>query len=418
MTTAARPLTGIRILAIEQMLALPYATQLLGFLGADVVKVEPLGGDSGRASRPLLEPDGEELGAVFARGNIGKRSIAVDLKSDRGRELVLRLVPHFDIVAENLRPGALERLGLGFDVLTAARPDVVLLRVSGFGSLDDSPYRTWPAYGPVVESMAGLTTLGRTAATAHAPGTFGALGDIAGGIFAALSALAALRQRDNTGQPQYADIAMLDATMAFIDAAPMIAALGLGAGAVIGGGTGLTTSFAARDGRFMIWCIREHMFTRLAVAVGHPEWQQDPRLARREQWAAALDDVLRPGIEAWAADLGRLEAAARLAEAGVAAGPVTEAGELARDPHVISRGMLVGLDHPAYAEPLPVVGNPVRLQGVEPVRHGRVPHIGEHTSDVLTAELGLRAAELLELESAGVIGGGAWSGAAPASGTV
>jgi crotonobetainyl-CoA:carnitine CoA-transferase CaiB-like acyl-CoA transferase len=186
-STSPRPLDGVRILAIEQMLALPYATQLLGFLGADVVKVEPLGGDSGRASRPLLEPDGEALGAVFARGNLGKRSIAVDLKSDRGRELVLRLVAGFDIVAENLRPGALERLGLGFDALVAARPDVVLLRVSGFGSLADSPYRSWPAYGPVVESMSGLSTLGRTAATAHPPGAFGALGDIAGGVFAACS---------------------------------------------------------------------------------------------------------------------------------------------------------------------------------------------------------------------------------------
>src|SRR5947208_1572977 len=142
-----KPLAGVRVLAAEQMQALPYATQMLARLGADVVKVEPLVGESGRASQPaMLDPEGRPVGATFLRNNIDKRSVAVDLKSVAGRDLFLRLAPRFDVVAENFKAGTMDRLGLGYEAVAAVHPAVVYVSVSGFGNDGASPYTEWPAY--------------------------------------------------------------------------------------------------------------------------------------------------------------------------------------------------------------------------------------------------------------------------------
>src|SRR5699024_10092797 len=149
-----KPLEGVRVLALEQMQALPYATQLLGRLGAEVVKVEnPRGGDSGRGSLPAMtDPDGRSVGATFLRNNLSKRSICVDLKSPEGRQLILDLAPHFDVVAENSKAGAMDRLGLGYDDIAAVDPRVIYVSVSGFGA-SGSPYHRSPAYAPIAEAM-------------------------------------------------------------------------------------------------------------------------------------------------------------------------------------------------------------------------------------------------------------------------
>ena len=153
-----KPLDGVRILALEQMQALPYATQLLARLGADVIKVEhPTGGDLARGSLPaMVQPDGSKAGATFLRNNLNKRSITVDLKNPLGRELILQLAPKFDIVAENFKGGALTRMGLGYDDVRAVHPGVVYLSVSGFGNTVESPYGAWPAYAAVAEAMSGV----------------------------------------------------------------------------------------------------------------------------------------------------------------------------------------------------------------------------------------------------------------------
>ena len=151
-----KPLEGIRILAAEQMQALPYATQLLARLGADVVKVEhPTMGDSGRGSSPfMLDPQGRKVGATYLRNNFNKRSVGIDLKADEGKALFLDLVPHFDVVAENFKAGTLDRLGLGYDVIAERHPGVIHVSLSGFGN--DSPYRDWAAYASIVEAMSGI----------------------------------------------------------------------------------------------------------------------------------------------------------------------------------------------------------------------------------------------------------------------
>src|SRR5436305_13672443 len=206
-----RPREGVRILAAEQMQALPYATQLLARLGADVVKVEPPAGESGRASQPaMLDPQGRPVGATVLRNNLGKRSVAIDLKSDKGRELFLELVPRFDVVAENFKAGTMDRLGLGYDAVRAAHPSVIYASVSGFGS-DGSPYGSWPAYASIVEAMSGIYDYTRRPDEPPRANPVGALGDISSALFAAIGILAALRHRDLTGEAQRLDVAMTDA---------------------------------------------------------------------------------------------------------------------------------------------------------------------------------------------------------------
>ena len=152
------PLRGLRVLAAEQMQALPYATQLLAFLGAEVVKIEPPEtGESGRGARPALrDTDGRMVGATYLRNNLNKRSVAIDLKRPEGLALVHRLVPRFDVFAENWRPATAERLGLGYAALAALHPGLVYVSVSGFGKLGRSPWASRAAYSSVVEAMGGL----------------------------------------------------------------------------------------------------------------------------------------------------------------------------------------------------------------------------------------------------------------------
>ena len=190
------PLADVRILAVEQMQAIPYATQLLAHLGADVVKIEdPVHGESGRASRPAVrDADGRDVGATYLRNNLGKRSLTLDIRSAEGRDLFLRLAPHFDVIAENFKPGTTDKLGIGYDDVRRVHPSVVYVSVSGFGSSTDSPYSAWPAYAATVEAMSGLYEANRLADERPRVGSAGPLGDISSAVFAALGTLVALRQ--------------------------------------------------------------------------------------------------------------------------------------------------------------------------------------------------------------------------------
>jgi formyl-CoA transferase len=278
-----RAFEGVRILAVEHMLAMPYATQLLAFMGAEVVKVEPPGGEAGRKSRPKLNGDDDEQhGAVFFRANLGKRSVAINLKTDDGRDVFLRMVPHFDIVAENMRPGVLASMNLNFDVLRQAKPDIILATLSGFGHLNGSPYYSWPAYAPIIEASGGLYTIGRDPDDPLPTGSLAALADVTGGIFAALAMSSALRRRDMSGEAQHVDVSMLDASMVLNDAGPLLHSMGVSPEYLTGRRVGLLESFNASNGRFAVTIMREHMFQRFAKVIGHPDWVEEERFARRE----------------------------------------------------------------------------------------------------------------------------------------
>jgi crotonobetainyl-CoA:carnitine CoA-transferase CaiB-like acyl-CoA transferase len=399
-----RPLDGVRVLALEQMQALPYATQLLARLGADVVKVEhPVGGDLGRGSLPAMtDPEGRTVGATFMRNNLDKRSICIDLKSDAGRALVLRLAPHFDVVCENFKGGALARMGLGYDDVAAAHPGVVYLSISGFGNTVPSPYGAWPAYAAVAEAMSGLYEWKRRPDEPPMVSPVGALGDIGTALFGVIGVLAALRHRDRTGEGQYVDVAMFDSMVAFADV--VVNWWSMGQRPEPGQGVPMVLDgFPARDGWFIVQVGREHEFERLAQLVGRPEWLTDDRFATRAGWREHIE-IIRAGVGAWAADMTNVEACHRLSAAGVAAGPVLSAEQVIADPHLAARNMLVEVPRTdGVAEPVIVPGNPVKMTKVSEGPEARPPWLGEHTDEVLATELGLDAAEIASLRAEGVV---------------
>ncbi|HXW33260.1 MAG TPA: CoA transferase [Acidimicrobiales bacterium] len=397
-----RSLDGIRVLALEQMQALPYATQLLARLGADVVKIEPLSGDLGRASMPSMkDPYGRPVGATFLRNNLNKRSLCLDLKSRTGRELVLKLAPRFDVFAENFTPGVVDRLGVSYKDIYEVHPSVIYASVSGFGNSEASPYRTWPAFAPVVEAMSGIYELKRRQDQPPEVSPVGALGDIGAALFCSLGIMAALRRRDLTGQGDYVDIAMLDAVVAMTDIVTNFWSMGVENG---DSGTVINHGFLASDGWFVMQVGREHHFERLVEVIGQPEFAADPRFAERSGWIEHLDGVLRPAVERWASDKTRLEACEVLGEAGIAAGPCLRDDEVADDPHIGARHMLVAIERTdGVAQPVLIPGNPIKFAGIADDVDSRMPWAGEHSEEILRDELGLDRRAVDALRNDGII---------------
>jgi crotonobetainyl-CoA:carnitine CoA-transferase CaiB-like acyl-CoA transferase len=386
------------------MQAMPFATQLLANLGAEVVKVEhPVDGESGRGAQPFIrDEDGRAVGATYLRNNLGKKSIGIDLKHPRGVDLLRRLVPHYDVVAENFKPGTMERLGLGYPVLAAENPALVYVSVSGFGSLLPTPYGAWPAYAVVAEAMGGFYSFRPEPGRLPNIGVAGALGDIGSALFAAIGTLAALEGRRRTGRGQHVDVAMFDAMLPIMDMVLFNPSIGIADNSVAAW-PGICTAFAAADGLFVVQVGREHQFERFAAAVGHPEWLGDPRFATREGWSDHLEAVIRPAVEAWARARTKLEASRALAEQGIVAGPSNDAADLRRDPHVREHGMVLEVARPDGGAPLHVAGNPIKLSGSADPAPQRWPRLGEHTDEILARDLGLGAAECAALREDGVI---------------
>jgi len=403
-----RPLDGVRVLAVEQMQALPFATQLLGRLGADVVKLEhPVGGDMGRGSAPSIpDADGEPMGATFLRNNLGKRSITLDLKNETGRDLFRSLVPRFDIVAQNLKAGAMERLGLGYDDLVSSHPSLLYLSVSGYGSTELGRELARPAYASIAEAMSGLYAYKQREGEPPRANPVGGLGDISAALFATVGVLAALRHRDVHGVGQHVDIAMVDSVVSMTDTVTNFWSMGIPrepdpAPFVI-------ESFQAHDGWFVLQIGRRHEFERLANAINRPDWLDDSRFEPRTGWHEHLETDLRPAIEGWAATLSRAEAVSKLAAAGVAAGPCATPAEVAVDPVLADRSMLVAIEGPPNPDwpgggLVLTPGNPVKLSAVDERPDRRPPRLGEDTERILRDELGLNETELADLRANSVI---------------
>ncbi|SHN46546.1 CaiB/BaiF CoA transferase family protein [Cryptosporangium aurantiacum] len=406
--TVPLPLAGVRVLALEQMQAVPFATQLLARLGADVVKVEPLAGESGRAAQPaMIDGSGRRAGATFLRYGSGKRSIAVDLKDPRGRDLVLGLAERFDVLAENLGPGRADRLGFGYESVSERNPRLVYLSITGFGrDVEGSPYARWPAYASVAEAMCGAYEYARHPHQPPVLNPMGGLGDTGTGLFGVIGVLAALRHREQTGRGQLVDVAMLDAMLSISDVVTNFWSMGLRREPDVETRVPyLLTSFRCRDG----WCVlqvsRPHQFERLARLLGRPEWVGDERFADGWGWHDRWPDTIRPAVEDWAAGYGMRDAAGRLADAGLVAAPCYRAEDVVHDPHVAARRMLVEIPRPDGApDPVLVAGNPVKLSAVPDTGEKRPPYVGEHTAELLGAELGLTADAVAALNAQGIVG--------------
>lgn len=393
---------------------MPYATQLLARLGAEVIKVEhPVTGDLGRSSTPAIhDPNGRQVGATFLRNNLGKRSIGIDLKSKAGQELVLQLAEKVDFFAENFRAGALDRMGLGYQAVAARIPSIIYVSVSGFGQDPRSPYYDWPALASVAEAMSGIYDYRQTPGKPPTSGPAGALGDIGTALFGVIGMLAALRYRDQTGKGQHLDVAMLDSMIAMTDIVTNFWSMGLHLSASHGDPNAypavIMDGFAASDGWFVMQVGREPQFEALMQLVGKPELIADPRLQERSGWARYLEELIRPAVDAWAAKRTRIEACEELGRRGIAAGPCFAPPEVIADPHIALRNMTVALDLPPETDlpgggPVLTPANPIKFSEIPEDELRTVPWLGQHTNEILESELSMSSKEIAALRKEGVI---------------
>ncbi|MED5230538.1 MAG: CaiB/BaiF CoA-transferase family protein [Actinomycetota bacterium] len=398
--SASGPLSGVRVLAVEQMQSLPFATQLLARLGAEVVKVEhPIRGDLGRSSLPAVnDVSGNQIGATFIRNNLSKKSIGIDLKHDLGQKVFKQLLPKFDIVAENFKAGTMESFGLDYLSLQSLDKSIIYLSISGFGHDSNSPYTDWPAFAPIAEAMSGLYTFNRPPEEELKVSPAGALGDTGTGLFAVIAILAALRYRETTGKGQYIDLSMLDSMVAFADIVPNYFSMGHDPRTP---SSLINHGFKIMKGEIVIQIGREHQFIQFAELLGEEEWLDDPRFASRDGWVQNID-VLRETVHQWAGDNEPIEVCSLLADAGIAAAPVFTAEDIVNDPHIKSRNMLVEIATDSGEAAL-AAGNPIKMAGVREGTDTPPPSLGEHTNEILASELRMPLDEIEGLRKEGVI---------------
>ena len=396
------PLTGIRVLDFTRFVAGPYATMLLADAGADVVKVEPLGGDETRRLDPMIDTPSGPASGYFHRFNRSKRSICVDFESERGRDVVRRLVPAFDVVVENFRPGVLAGLGLGYADLSEIEPRLVYCSISGYGHTP-SPHRDDPAFAILAEVAAGV--VGRGIRPDDPPIRLSApLGDLFPASHAVSGICMALLQRERTGRGTHVDIAMFDALVSLNEnAISMTATTGKEMRAV--GRLTYTAPFGifeARDGFLCIAVLGDKMWRRFCEAVERPDLADDPGLQSGTQRATAMDGVLGKALDEWLARHTRDEAVHRLVAHGVPAGIVATPFDIVRSEQAAARNLL--WDVPSYTgATMRMVASPIRLGegGFAPV--GEVPAAGRDTVTVLTELGGLGAGEVERLVAEGVV---------------
>lgn len=394
------PLTGITVLELGTMYAAPTAGRMLRDFGADVIKVEdPNTGDFSRNWLPAH--DGRGLG--FVRLNAGKRSLGIDLRSETGRQLVRQLAAKVDVIIESFRPGRLEAWGLGYDVLSADNPGLILTRVSGFGQT--GPYSERPGFGTVAETASGFAFTNGWPETPPTSPPFGFADSIAG-ISAAMATSMALFQRARTGRGDVVDVALYEPLMFILG--DMV--LDYTANGVIqtrvGNGTGSASPrgiYQAGDGRWLsIAASNQAIAERLFGAMGEPELVQDPRFATN-QARLQNNDVLQEKVVAWVGARPRDEVLAILEEAEVVCSAVNDSSDIVADPHFLERTLhkVTGVSYLADA----LVPGPVAhvASATAPEYHG-VPEPGEHSEQVLGELLGLSAEDIESLLAGGAVG--------------
>jgi formyl-CoA transferase/CoA:oxalate CoA-transferase len=391
---AEPPLRGVRVLDLTRYLAGPFCTMLLADYGADVVRFES---PRGREFRP---PGLGRDSYFFLSSNRGKRSATLDLRSEAGRALLLRLLPHFDVLVENFRPGVMAELGLGAEGLLERCPRLVYCGISGFGP--DGPYRDRPGFDQIAQGMSGFMSL--TGTPESGPTRAGiAIGDLLGGIFAAQGIQLALLERQRSGRGQIVHGSLLEA---------LIGVLSWGAGMYFESGQSPGPAgqhhplaspygrFRARDGFLNVAAGSDAMWTKLARALDRECWLEDPRFAdaaarlrHRDALTREMEQVLgSEPVQHWVELLNG---------AGVPTGPVLDLEQVFRDPQVLAREMLVELAHPEIGR-FRTTGLPVKLSRTPGRISRRPPLHGEHTDEVLR-ECGLSAEEIGGLRARGAV---------------
>ena len=396
---AKGPLQGIRVIELGSLIAAPFATRMLADFGADVIKVEPPGtGDQLRKWRRVHE--GTSLWWYLQSRN--KKSIALDLKSPDGQQIVRQLAASADVVVENFRPGTLEKWGIGWDELSKVNPKLVLVRISGFGQ--SGPYRDRPGFGAIGEAMGGLRYV--TGSPDRPPARAGiSIGDSLASLHAVVGALmCVLRVKSGHGEGQIVDVSLVESVFNMMESLvpeyDFFGDIRERSGGTLPGITPSNT-YRARDNSWVVVAGNgDAIFRRLMVAIGRPDLAQDARLQSNDG-RVANERMIDDAISAWVAERDAASALAELDKAEVPASPIYSARDIMSDPQLKARGMFLDGALPD--------GSVVKLPGIVPKLSdtpGRMewvgPKLGQHTDEVLQAA-GYSAADMAKLRAAGVI---------------
>lgn len=397
----SQALRGIRIIDMTHNQAGPACAQILGFLGADVIKLEePKGGDVARTNM-RDKPDSDSL--FFLILNANKRSVTLNLKTEDGKALFRRLIAESDVLLENFGPGALDRLGLGYDSLSKLNPKLIYATIKGFGTY--GPYSSYKSFEPIAQAMGGAMAV--TGFPENPPTyVFPAIGDSGTGMHMAIGILAALQQRNTSGKGQHVEVSMQDAVVNLIRVSlrdhqrfghppPRT---GNQLGHTVPGTTYACAPGGPND--YVYIFAQPQMWQPFIVAMGQPELADDPRFATpdsRWQNRHALNAI----VEEWTRQRSKHEVMRILGEVGVPSGACLDTGEVLTDQHLKARDMIVEIDFPPRGI-FQTVGCPIKLSD-SPAEITRPPLLGEHTDDVLAALCGVSDDELKRLRANGAI---------------
>ena len=401
------PLTGIRIVDLTRILAGPYCTMVLADLGADVVKVEPPTGDQSRGSGPFVPPregvtpaDPRGYGTYFMSVNRGKRSIVVDLKQAAGHELLLDLVANADVLIENFRPGVMDGLGLGYDVIKARNPQIIMVSISGFGQT--GPYARRAALDVIVQAMGGILSItGEPGGGPVRPGV--SQGDITAALFSTIAVLAAVIERQRSGEGQHVDMSMLDCQAAILEN-PLMRYFAVGEMPQrIGTRHPVSTPVQAietKDGYVAIAASGAEHWGVFCREIGRPELAEDPRFTTSWNRTQHYDELI-PVLEEAMRAKTTAEWVEALGSQGLPVGPVQDIAQVAADPQLAARNMFVELEHPGIG-PVTFTNTPIKMSRTQGGPKGVQPDRGEHTDEILS-ELGLSSERIVEMRASGAV---------------
>jgi formyl-CoA transferase len=396
-----KALDGIRVLDLTQYEAGPSCTQMLAWLGADVIKIESPAGEPGRTA--LSDKRGEDSW-FFLLLNSCKKGVTLNLKSKQGCEMFKEMVKQADVLVENMGPGAMDRLGLSWEALRALNPRLIAASVKGFGT--GGPYSDYKSFEWIAQAMSGAMSM---TGSPDGPPTkaIGGLADTGAGLHTAIGILAAIIQRQTTGVGQQVEVAQQDAVVSLLRI-HLRDTYATGKPVPRQGNRSLNAApsniyrcrpFGPNDYVF-IHIATVEMWKSLTTIVGRPELGDDPRYADRRdrvQFVDELDDM----IEAWTEKRTKHEVLETLASVGIPCGAVLDSTEILADPHLRQRGMMVDLEHPRRGK-YPMPSNPVRMSD-SPTTLTRAPLLGEHNAEVYGEMLGYDSAEIDKLRRDGVI---------------
>jgi crotonobetainyl-CoA:carnitine CoA-transferase CaiB-like acyl-CoA transferase len=399
--TSASPLSGIRIIDLTRVVSGPFATMHLGDLGADIIKIEePTNGDDSRAFGP---PFVASESAYFLSVNRNKRSCAIDLKSDAGKQILLRLIETADVVVDNFRPGAMQRLGLDHETLRKRNPRLICCSISGFGS--EGPDAQRPGYDLIVQGEAGVMDI--TGDPNGQPTKVGtSIADMIAGLFAVQGILSALYERNRTGVARTVEISMLDA---------LASLLTFNAGIFFTTGESPKRrgnehpticpyeTFQASDGWINLGVANDKFWKLFCEVTNATELFEDSRFATAPKRVSNRNE-LRPLVAALLRDNTRAYWVEKLGAAGVPCGLIRTVGEVCEAPQLTERGMILSMEHPVAGE-VKNIANPVRLDDSPMIDAAPPPMLGEHTREILSSLLGFSSDQLEELQGRGVIRG-------------